>query len=405
MDRCARHPSLPARSRATGQRQDGLGANLARDPDTFVAASHFCRANEFETRSPLKFLERVCAQLAHHSPSFDAALLAATKQRGGVSVDVEINISDARDTRVTGIHINEVHIHADRVEDLVGDILTGPLRAIEHDITSPWIVIVDALDEAERYDGNVTISRLLRGLGNLPRAVRFVLTFPPKCRSSEATCPKRFARYRSQLVQRCAGCGSDLCGSGAFRACPLRSDRSRNPGNDYHGARGEGRGEFSGREMRGCGGERRAGYLDSGDFFRDAQRPSGSLSRNPGPEPQRWGCDLARAIRAHHRAARGRRRAAHRTPDRRGDRRQAQRDPHSLWRAATIPRNASDARWPSEMGHISPLVRGVPARRAECRSLLVPSRRGACVVCGLGLSRGNAWSSTGVLSIPTCNVI
>lgn len=157
-----------------GSGKTAWARDLARDPDTFVAASHFCRANEFETRSPLKFLERVCAQLAHHSPSFDAALLAATKQRGGVSVDVEINISDARDTRVTGIHINEVHIHADRVEDLVGDILTGPLRAIEHDITSPWIVIVDALDEAERYDGNVTISRLLRGLGNLPRAVRFV---------------------------------------------------------------------------------------------------------------------------------------------------------------------------------------------------------------------------------------
>ena len=255
----------------------------------------------------------------------------------------------------------------------------------------------------------LTISRLLRG-PRQPAARRpLCLNVPPKCRILQGkSAPERFARYRSQLVQRCAGCGSDLCGSGGFRACPLRSDQLPVPWErlSRRSRRRQGP-ERLVAKWRGCGGERRAGYLDSGGFYRDAQRPfPGPLSRNPGPEPQRWGCDLARAIRAHPRAARGRRRAAHRTPDRRGDRHQAQRS--TALAVASCNNSSKCKRRPTtcrDGPYISLSVRGVPARRAECRSLLVPGRRGACVVCGLGLSRGNAWKlSTGVLSIPTCNV-
>jgi hypothetical protein len=186
-----------------GSGKTAWAQDLARDPDTFVAASHFCRASDLETRSPLQFLERVCAQLAHHSPSFGAALLAASKRRAGVSVDVEINIGDACGTRVTGVHINEVHIHADRIEDLVGDMLAGPLRAIEHDISVPWVVIVDALDEAERYGGDVTIPKLLRGLGDLPRSIRFVLTTRP-----DADLVRQFARSGLKTVDLSLSAGA-----------------------------------------------------------------------------------------------------------------------------------------------------------------------------------------------------
>ncbi len=192
-------PEAPRFLLVTGQPGSGKTAwarALVGAAQSAVVASHFCRDNDLSTRSPLRFLESVCAQLAHHSPRFREALVVAAGRRRGVSIQVQQAIDNAAaGAHVVGVHINELHVRAENVEDLIWDLLVDPLRQVVGDIIGPWVIVVDGLDEARRYQGTLTIIGLLSGLGDLPRHVRFLLTS-----RHDASLEHQFPAHSTEIV-------------------------------------------------------------------------------------------------------------------------------------------------------------------------------------------------------------
>ncbi|WNM59726.1 hypothetical protein [Candidatus Nitrospira allomarina] len=145
-------------------------------------AAYFCNANDGASINPHHFVESISEQLAACS-SFKEALLHQVQQRREIS----INVSQ---------QIRELHGVATGVEITLGDIspedgflygIQKPLaEAARANNSKTWLIMIDALDEATLYRGNVSILDLLARMEGLPGQVRFIVTTRPidaiKCR-------------------------------------------------------------------------------------------------------------------------------------------------------------------------------------------------------------------------------
>lgn len=81
-------------------------------------------------------------------------------------------------------------------EELFGRIVREPLEVLARDhLTAPVTILVDALDESLAYTGRVTIAELVAQAGELPEAVRFIVTCRPRSelmRSLQRRSPRQY---------------------------------------------------------------------------------------------------------------------------------------------------------------------------------------------------------------------
>lgn len=144
----------------------------------FLSAVHFCYARDRRWINPKIFAESLALQLAKRYPVFSEALVERSGDRN-VHIEVDQKVNEAG--QVIGVNINSIDLSGLSPEDAFIRIVREPLEALFHEESAKQVVIlVDALDEALTYTGDVNIVGLLSRQENLPPQVRFILNSRPE---------------------------------------------------------------------------------------------------------------------------------------------------------------------------------------------------------------------------------
>jgi HEAT repeat protein len=146
----------------------------------FLSAIHFCSARDIRWTNPHAFIESLAIQLAARYPNF-AKALAEKRAHEKIRIDIHQQ-ADTIHTggRQIGVVINRLDVSGTTPEDAFLRTICEPLEAMRRDQSDMQIVIlVDALDEALVYSGEVGIIELLARTEALPSYVRFILTSRP----------------------------------------------------------------------------------------------------------------------------------------------------------------------------------------------------------------------------------
>lgn len=145
----------------------------------FVNATHFCSANVGPWIDPSSFTRSLALQLARGHPRF-ASLLVEAGERS-VNIQVVQNVEQA--DKVSGVIIENLVLTGLNPQAAFNATFAEPLtNALGVADTHPITIVVDALDEALAFKGNVNILTLLSSVNNLPANVRFILTSRPDAR-------------------------------------------------------------------------------------------------------------------------------------------------------------------------------------------------------------------------------
>jgi hypothetical protein len=145
----------------------------------FVDAIHFCSANVGPWIDPTDFTRSVSLQLARSHPAF-AALLVQAGERS-VNIQVVQNVEKAKE--VKGVVIENLVLTGPNPQAAFNSTIADPLtNAAGAGDTRPITIVVDALDEALVFKGDVNILTLLSSVNKLPANVRFILTSRPDAR-------------------------------------------------------------------------------------------------------------------------------------------------------------------------------------------------------------------------------
>jgi hypothetical protein len=145
----------------------------------FVSAAHFCSANVGSWIDPMGFARSVSLQLARSHPGF-ASMLVHTGERS-VNIQVVQNVEKA--DKVSGVVIENLVLTGLSPQATFNSTFTDTLiNALSVGDTTPITIVVDALDEALAFKGDVNILTLLSSLNKLPVNVRFLLTSRPDAR-------------------------------------------------------------------------------------------------------------------------------------------------------------------------------------------------------------------------------
>ena len=154
-------------------------ADLSAIGPNFLSAVHVCSARDRRWINPLAFSESLALQLASRYPPFAQALVEKQADRS-IQMDVRQTVDHVEGGRVTGIHIEALHLGRLSPEDAFLRVVREPLEALFEGGTETSIVIlVDALDESLLYAGGEGIVPLLAEVDFLPDGVRFLLTTRP----------------------------------------------------------------------------------------------------------------------------------------------------------------------------------------------------------------------------------
>lgn len=113
-------------------------------------------------------------QLAEQYPGYAEALVEKGRSQQ-IRIEVEQFVGQGQ---TIGVKINRLDMSGISPEDIFNRIVCEPLKALLHGTFDQQIIIlVDALDEALYYSGNVNIGSLLANIDNLlPTSVRILLT-------------------------------------------------------------------------------------------------------------------------------------------------------------------------------------------------------------------------------------
>src|SRR5262245_30444860 len=145
----------------------------------FVNAAHFCSANIGSWIDPTAFARSVSLQLARNHPGFAAMLV----QAGERSVNIQVIQHVEKANTVSGVIIENLVLTGLNPQAAFNSTFTDPLTtALGVGDTKPITILVDALDEALAFKGDVNILTLLSAVNNLPPNVRFILTSRPDAR-------------------------------------------------------------------------------------------------------------------------------------------------------------------------------------------------------------------------------
>ena len=154
-----------------GVGKSAIAAQLIETRAANVVAHHFCIAGHNSTIRPETVLRSLAAQLGNALPNYGEAL-ANTIKPTHLSVQVNINVDTMSSGDITGVIIN--HLHAGNAEEELDILLRAPLVKLTAPPT-PLIIVVDSLDEAVTYQGEVNLVTLLSKVNDLPPWIRFIV--------------------------------------------------------------------------------------------------------------------------------------------------------------------------------------------------------------------------------------
>jgi hypothetical protein len=158
-----------------------------------VAVAHFCDPNNLETRNPIAAAESLAAQLASAIEPF-AQLLAASSADAPLSIVGRASAEQVEGT-LAGVFIRKLTINAS-AEEAWRRLVLNPLRLLEEsNAKQPVLIVLDALDEADRFDGPVRLSDLVASIPPPSPSVRFLLSTRTPDRLFEALGDARAVRW------------------------------------------------------------------------------------------------------------------------------------------------------------------------------------------------------------------
>jgi hypothetical protein len=167
-----------------------------------LSAMHFCSARDRRWTNPHVFTESLALQLSARYPAYAKALADKSADRR-LNINVEQRVQEvASGGEVSGVVmvIKNLNVGAVSPEDAFILVVREPLEAIFHDGHNEQVVIlVDALDEARSYSGDLNIVSLLAQAENLPAGVRFIITSRPE---QEMLRPLRRAGQERRLTSK-----------------------------------------------------------------------------------------------------------------------------------------------------------------------------------------------------------
>lgn len=142
---------------------------------SLVKAVHFCKANTGSI-SPRALAKNMAEQLAYTVPEFATALTATLNDVVRIAVDQQTGTVESG-AIVTGVHIGTLDLGGLGDELSFNRLLREPLQLLYkggfHDTV---LLLVNALDEANTYTGNIGIVPLLSNLDDLPTQVRILMS-------------------------------------------------------------------------------------------------------------------------------------------------------------------------------------------------------------------------------------
>jgi hypothetical protein len=139
----------------------------------FLSAIHFCVARAGNWIDPTSFVRSISLQLARVHQQFAVALKNAGERSINIQVTQEVNQA----TTVKGVVIENLTLGGLNPQTAFTAAVVTPLEEIyQQGFDLPIMIVVDGLDEALAYKGDVTIVKLLSALDNISSKVRFILT-------------------------------------------------------------------------------------------------------------------------------------------------------------------------------------------------------------------------------------
>ncbi|MGH3630541.1 MAG: AAA family ATPase, partial [Sciscionella sp.] len=159
---CSAEPYFVVGGQAGTGKSAALQAIAERYPA--VAAVHVCRPAVVSDRLPEQAAVRLATQLAQSVPSFAAALVVGAAAESG---DTFIGTANAETVagqgRNVGLIIEQLTLGAGSDQKRWERTISGPLRQMSSDDQNRHevLIVVDALDEADQYDGDTTLTDLI----------------------------------------------------------------------------------------------------------------------------------------------------------------------------------------------------------------------------------------------------
>jgi WD40 repeat protein len=147
----------------------------------FLSAVHFCSARDRRWINPHTFTESLAVQLSACYPSY-AAALAEKSSEGRIRIDMRQRKQsmEGSDQQI-GVIIQHLDVRGVTAEDAFISVVREPLEALARAQPDQQVaILVDALDEAFSYSGQVGIVSLLTQAEHLPATVRFVISTRPR---------------------------------------------------------------------------------------------------------------------------------------------------------------------------------------------------------------------------------
>ncbi len=142
-----------------------------------VGAAHFCIAASGST-DPRNLAMSIVKQLTQTVQGFNDALIKTLPKE--IQIDVKQTVGIANASTITGVHIESLNMGNLSDEASFNRMVREPLKQLYNDgYSQPILILIDSLDEAETYTGNIKIVELLTKLTDIPKQVRFLLTTRP----------------------------------------------------------------------------------------------------------------------------------------------------------------------------------------------------------------------------------
>lgn len=139
----------------------------------FLSAYHFCSARDSLWISPYSFAQSLALQLAKRYPVYAESL---AEQHGVQNVEIDVNqrVGELKGGQVIGVYFD---VSREEPEDAFIRLVRDPLEVLSREDEAQRItILVDALDEALVYSGEIDIVSLLAQSEGLPANVRLLLT-------------------------------------------------------------------------------------------------------------------------------------------------------------------------------------------------------------------------------------
>ncbi|RPI55923.1 MAG: hypothetical protein EHM56_04860, partial [Chloroflexi bacterium] len=172
VDRWLADPGVPrflVITGAPGSGKTAIAGMLTQVRD--LAAYHFCRATQPNTLDPRVFCESLALQLANRYPEF-ARMLAA------INTSDPLQVRQSQDGVVQAQRVVRLHLRGNpNPRELFDRLIRRPLGALADTLPpAPLVILIDGIDEAASFSGEVSLTHLLADADDLPAQVRFLLT-------------------------------------------------------------------------------------------------------------------------------------------------------------------------------------------------------------------------------------